>query len=311
MKLVLRIVGILAIVLVLAVVVALVFVDQLTASGIRKASTYATGTEVTLESADLGITSGTLTLDQLVIANPEGFDTDHFLSLGRGDMDVELGTVTSDVIQVPAVTLRDVSIVLERKDGKANYQVILDHLESVSGETDPDQQPSEAGSGVNIRELRIENITATIRGYPFPSEPVKVPSIVLKNVPDNADAASVAKVVGVVIASTLQAVATSVPGLPEDLAGALNEGLAQVGDLGAQTVEQVTEAATQAAEQATQKAQEATDKAGQAVEEAGEKATRAVDEAAGKAKDAIGGLLGGRDKDQADDQPDDQRDASQ
>lgn len=302
MKLTVRIVAILAVVLVLLAVAGFLFIDSIARSTIEQATAYATDVEVTLDGADLGVTSGTLTLRGLTIGNPEGYDGDHFLTLDEGDMDVELSTVNRDTIQVPTVVLSGLSIVLEKKEGKANYEVILENLEKVSGEAPPEGEPSEAGSGVNIQTLRIEDITATIKGYPpFPATPVNVPAIELYHVPDGDQSpGTIAKVVGVVIASTLQAVATSIPGLPGDLTGALNEGLAGVGDLGAQAVEQVGEAAARAIDDAAGRATELVgETGGEAVEQAGEKAKQAVDENLDQARKKLGGLLGGGDDENA------------
>lgn len=279
MKLALRIAAVVVLVLVLVAVAGLIFVDQLTATGIRTAATYATGVETSLESADLGVTSGKLDLRELVIANPEGYESDHFLSLGTGSINVTLGTIMSDTIEVPRVHLSDVSIVIEKKDGKANYEVILENLEKLSGDQPPQDQPEDAGAGVVIRELRIENITAVIKGYPFPSDPVEIPAIVLHDVPEGAqDAATVAEVVGIVIAATLKTVVGSIADLPGELTGGITDGLGNVGDLGKQSVEKFGQAAEKLGEGAKEVVGGTADKAKEGVD---------------KATDKIGKLFGG------------------
>lgn len=290
MKLAVRIVVIVLVVVILALVAGLIFIDQITASGIRQSSAYATGVDTSLRSADVGVTSGNLDLRELVIGNPEGYESDHFFSLGEGHVDVTLGSLMADTVEVPMVRLTDVSIVIEKKDGKANYEVILENLEKLSGDQPPRDQPEEAGKGVVIEELRIENITARIKGYPFPSDPVEIPAIVLHDLPEGAqDAASVAEVVGIVIAATLKTVAGSIADLPGELASGITEGLGPLGDIGQQSVEQIGEAVGAATEQAREAVGEAAGAARDAADEAASKARQGVDQA----KEKLGGLLGG------------------
>lgn len=68
------------------------------------------------------------------IANPEGFDGKPFLTLGEGSVDVSLGTLFEDVLEIPALTLSDLRGNLERRSGRANYEVILANLAGREGD---------------------------------------------------------------------------------------------------------------------------------------------------------------------------------
>ena len=295
MKLALRILAVVVVLIVLAAVAGWIFADQLAASTIRKSSAYATGVETKLQSADLQLTSGKLRFADLVIGNPEGYESTHFLTLGTGDINVKLGTITSETIEVPRVVLSNLDVILEKREGEANYEVILENLEKLGGTEEPDQQPDDAGAGVAIEELHIEQISVTIKGYPFPSEPVVIDKpIVLKNVPQNQSAATVAEVVGLVITATLQTVVGSVADLPGELAGGITEGLGKLGDLGAEALGNLSATAGEVMEGAGEAAKQAGDKAKETVGGAAEKAKEGVDKATGK----IGDLLGGGDDSQ-------------
>lgn len=301
MKLALRILAVVVALIVLAAVAGWIFADQLAASTIRKSSAYATGVETKLKSADLKLTSGELHFADLDIGNPEGYESTHFLTLGSGDIEVKLGTITRETIEVPRVVLSNLDVILEKREGKANYEVILENLEKLGETEEPDQQPDDAGAGVVIEELRIEQISVTIKGYPFPSEPVVIDEpIVLKNVPQDQSAATVAEVVGLVITATLQTVVGSVADLPAELAGGITEGLGKVGDLGSEALGNLDAAANEVMEGAGEAAKQATDKATEAAGSAADKAKEGVSKATDKAKEGvdkatgrIGDLLGG------------------
>ncbi|MFW5681768.1 MAG: hypothetical protein ACOC1G_02070 [Phycisphaeraceae bacterium] len=302
MKLALRILAVVVVLIVLAAVAGWIFADQIAASTIRKSSSYATGTENELRSADLKLTSGELNFAELVITNPEGYESAHFLTLGNGDIDVKLGTITRETIEVPLVVLSNLDVILEKREGKANYEAILENLEKLGGDEEPEEQPDDAGAGVVIEELRIEQISVTIKGYPFPSEPVVIDEpIVLKNVPQDQSAATIAEVVGLVITATLQTVAGSVGDLPGELTDGITDGLGKLGDLGSDALGDLSATAGEAAKQAGEKAKEATDKAGEEAGGAADKAKEEVDKATGK----IGDLLGGNDEEQDSDEDDD------
>lgn len=299
MKLALRIFAVIVVILVLAMVAGLIFSDQVAATTLRKSSAYATGVDTKLRSADLKLTSGKLDFSDLVITNPEGYDSTHFLTLGQGDINVKLNTLLSDTVDVPRVVLSNLSVIIEKKEGKANYEAILENLEKLGGTEEPQEQPEQASAGVVIEELRIEQLTVTIKGYPFPADPIVIEEpIVLKNVPQDQSAATVAEVVGLVITSTLQTVVGSVADLPGELAGGITENLGKLGDLGSdalnqlgETAGQVVEGAGEAAEKAGEKAKETGEKAKEAVGEAADKAKQGIDKATGK----LGEMLGGGD----------------
>jgi len=291
MKWIIRIVLILVVVVLLGVIAGFVFIDQITGTAIRKGSAYATGVETSLASADVGVFSGELTLSELVIGNPEGYELPTFFELGHGHVDVSLGSLMgSDTIEIPNVTLSEITLQIEKKDGKANFQVILDNLEKLSGESEAESEPKEAGRSLAINELRLENITVVIKGYPAPS-PIKIDAIVLNNVPEDATSgATIADVTGIVIVAVIKSTLNNVAGLPDELVESLNAELADVGKLGQQAIAELGDVAGQAAEQLGEAAGEAT----KAIDEAANKANEELQ----KATEGLGDLFPGQKKDE-------------
>ncbi len=156
-------VGLLAL-LIIGVVIALAAVNAIARKGVEAGATYALGVKTTLGSASIGLFSGQFALSNLKVSNPEGFPAPHFLSLGDAGVAVSLGSLTKETIDVPRFSLDSIDVNLERKDKRANYQVILDNLEKLSGPRDPNKPPpkEEGGKKLIIRDLSITNVTVHV-----------------------------------------------------------------------------------------------------------------------------------------------------
>src|SRR5690554_6816935 len=90
-------IGLLAVVLVVVIAVVVLVVvgvsqiDNLLKAGIERGGTYATGVSTTVDDVDVQLRKGTLDLSGLVLANPPGFDTPHFLALAETGMALNSG----------------------------------------------------------------------------------------------------------------------------------------------------------------------------------------------------------------------------
>lgn len=209
MRRLLRIVVALTILVVVGLAVLFLFIDRAAKSAIEKGGTYALGVDTTLGGADIGLVSGRFALSDLAVANPPGFGAPQFMRLGRGELALSLSSLMSDEIEVPSLVLDDLSISLERKDGKANYDEILKHLEKLGG-SDGKKAPSEDGSTKKfvIREIVLNNVRAEVQLLPIGGELTKttvtIPTIRLKNVGN--DGQSMSQVFAAILDAVLRAV---------------------------------------------------------------------------------------------------------
>ena len=99
MRKLLRLVLLLVVLVAVAVGVALYYVDSLAGTGIERGATYALGVPATVHEADVGLLGGTLRVDRLTVANPEGFKTPHLVAVKRLDLGCRPG---SDELVHPA-----------------------------------------------------------------------------------------------------------------------------------------------------------------------------------------------------------------
>ena len=149
---------------ILLIIIALIglslFANAAARKGVEAGATYALGVNTTLQHASVGLLSGKFGLSGLKVANPAGYKADKFLSLGDGNVAVSLGSLMKDTIEVPTFSLDTIEVNLEKKDGKANYQVILDNLAKLSKGTEPSTKPTAQGGGKKliIKDLTIRKV---------------------------------------------------------------------------------------------------------------------------------------------------------
>lgn len=272
-------------VLVLTFATAAFWIDAAARAGVETGATYALGVNTTLASMNVGILAGSVAMADLQVANPAGFETEHFLALADGKVAVSLGSLMADKVVVTELTLSGLTMNLERRNGKANYAPILDSLkrfESAEKASEPaKERPTEGGKTFVIEKLTIEDVKVNVELLPIGGEvsriPVTIPALELTNVgSDTVNGIQMAEVVDIVVKAILSAVLENTGNLlPADIAGELQNGLKELEALSGQAVKIVGSVTTEA---------------GKVVEELGK-----VGQDAGKGiEEGIGNLFGNK-----------------
>ncbi len=237
MKLLVKVAGALVVLLVIAVVAVFFFVDSIAKGAIERGATYALGVQTTLGSADVGITSGEFGMKALRVANPEGFPSDHFMTLGSGEVALTLRTLRQEVVELPKLALSGIDLRLEKKGAQSNYKVIVDHLKSLqSGPDSGGETPKDEGGGKRfvIREVLVTDVNVEadlVGGGDLTKVRVPIKEIRLTDVGSgggNERGVSMSELTGVLIEAILAAVVANAADLPADLAkdlGGMMKGL--------------------------------------------------------------------------------------
>ncbi len=290
MKLLLKIALSLLGLVVAAVAVAFFFIGEIVGRGIEAGATRALGVETSVGLVRVGLLTGEFRARNLRVANPPGFETDHFLRLERLHFEVPPEILRAETIVVRLLELDGVDVSIETVGKKANYQVILDNLNrfAKSGSADPRAEKTAEGEQTGgkrlvIREAVIRDITARIDlgkvGGGGDRVEVEIPEIRLKpNQKTGAAEVSVAELTRVIVSAVLVGVARKAPvalakgllrgaggltGISIEIPGALGKGVSGVADATAKLGED----------------------AGDAVRKLGDGAARVVE--------GLGGLFGG------------------
>ena len=136
-------------------------IDSLAKKGIESGATYALGVPTTLGSAKVGIMGGTFAMSGLNVGNPQGFSAPHFLSLGEGAVAVSFSSLNKPTVELPTLTLSDLRVNIERRDGDANYKVILANLDKLKSGSTP-SKPAKDERRFIIKELSIKNVNVKL-----------------------------------------------------------------------------------------------------------------------------------------------------
>ncbi len=273
--------------LVIAGVVFVYYINGIARSAVEYGGTYALGVETTLDSVDVGLWSGELELAGLSVANPEGFEAEHFFRLGKGHVVTEAGTLWEDRVVVPQVTLSGLSMNLEKKSGKANYAVIIDNLgrfeskEPASPGPEPSIPPAKSGKQYIVKKLIVENIEVQVELLPIGGSltrvPVKIDRIELTDLGSGeGEGVKMDQLIAIVTKAVLSAVVGKAGDLPAEVLNELGKGLEGLGEIGTAATKVVGEVGN---------------KVGQAVEGVGKEVGKGLEDAGKKLETGLGGLL--------------------
>lgn len=195
--------GILAVV-VIAVVGFVIFVysnlDLIVKDAVEKYGPQYTGVSVTLDKVELSPENGEGKLSGLTVGNPSGYQTDTAFQLGSISMNIDLGSVTRDIILIRSISIDGADITYEFGDGGSNVEVIGKNVEKAAGRSKSSEQKKDDGSDKKmvIESLVISNSKVSVshpllKGKNLGSD---LPTIRLKDIgKDSKDGATPAAVV--------------------------------------------------------------------------------------------------------------------
>jgi hypothetical protein len=222
--------------------VGLYFVDSAAAKAVEAGGSYALGVPTRVASTRIGVFSGQFALSGLQVDNPPGFEVPKFLSLEHAQLDAGVSKLLAERIEVERVEIRGVTIDLERKDGKTNYDVILANLQKLSSGPQPtDGEPDGSGTSKQfvIKKLVLTDIKARIGLVPLvPAQTIALPNLELSDIGSDNKAASIAQVFERLVGELLASAVTNGGSLiPDDIGKSLKQGLAGLQGLGEKSLE--------------------------------------------------------------------------
>lgn len=138
--------GVLIGVLVLVVLVLLavwIFINPLVKTGIEKGGTFALEVDTTVDKVSVGLVSGRLTIDDLNVANPEGFETSHLMTCGHFDLGLSPWSLMGDTVEVSRFEIKGLDINIEQKLLKNNVSTVLKSLGRFQKSDDGDKEEEE------------------------------------------------------------------------------------------------------------------------------------------------------------------------
>jgi len=108
------------ILLLIAVVAVNLFADYAVRIGIETAATKTLNVGVSVSNVDLSIMGGKLALQNLLINNPPGYQHDKLLKLKNVEIEIDVKSLLSDVVNIREIKLDGVDVVLEQRGISGN-----------------------------------------------------------------------------------------------------------------------------------------------------------------------------------------------
>lgn len=289
-------------------------IDNLVKAAIERGGTYATQVDTTVTSVDVGLTSGTFAMDELKIANPAGFDTDHFLVLNDTDVSFDLQSINTDTIVIPTVTVNGIDVILDKGGDPSNYNTILNSLKRFESSDKPKAAPdNQGGKKVAIDSLVLEDINVRVANYPGVSlvagdVAINIPKVELQNIGRD-EPMTAAQIANLIIKTVLTAAVEAGGGiLPADMLIDLGnglQGLSSLGEMGitaiGDTGQILGDSMNEVLEGAGKAVEELGEGATEAVNEAGKKVEEEINKAADEIKKGIGNIFGNKEDDDSED----------
>ena len=269
-----------------ALLASFLYIDVIARDLIVHGSTRALGVDTSLDLAYLGLLSRSFRLAGLDVENPPGFEESHFLRVGEARLDLDLGTLRQSTVRVPRFSIQKIEVDLDKRQGKANYAVILDNLARFESKG---PEPTAAAGGEEparrfvIDALVIRDVEAHVRVLEagrLGKVDVIVPEVLVRNLGGAGRPLTVAEVTSVVVKAVLASIVQAGAGLPGGVTRALSGGLGRLADVSVELP------------QGGRLANAATDVLGAGVEAAGD----ALDTGRAAARDVGGRLKGLGDK---------------
>lgn len=187
-------------VLMVVVISIVAFIDQIATTAIRNVTPYFTGTEVTVSSVNFSLASGTMSINSLVIGNPEGYSTPSAIQFDEFTIDLKLDSLLTDCIEINEVRIINPRISMELSlTGNSNLKDIQKNLESVTAKTEADapvEEPvteeevveADAQKQVIIRKLIIDGAVITVASKELGAGvPILLAPIELNDIGENGD----------------------------------------------------------------------------------------------------------------------------
>jgi uncharacterized protein involved in outer membrane biogenesis len=146
--------GVLLLIAVVAVVLLLANLSSIVKTVVEKVGSAASQAKVTLDKADVSVTSGKGSLHGLTVGNPAGFRTDSAMNFGEIGVDLDVSTVRSDVIVIREIVIGAPKITYEFAAGGSNIETLRKNVQAYAGS----EKAKPAATGKTGPKLVIDNL---------------------------------------------------------------------------------------------------------------------------------------------------------
>ncbi|MDK9704630.1 MAG: hypothetical protein OEL20_15965 [Sulfuritalea sp.] len=155
-------------------------IDGLIRDAIAQYGSAMTQARVSVEAVRIEPASGKGAISNLLIGNPAGFKTAHAFKVGRIEVDIDLASVTKDVVVIRRIAIDAPDVIYEKGEAMTNFDAIQKNIASYLGPADSKKD----GKKLIVDELTIRNAKAQASAAFMNGKTVNLPlpDITLKDV---------------------------------------------------------------------------------------------------------------------------------
>ena len=206
----LKIIGILIVVLIIALFAIILNLGKIVKTGINTVVPQVTKCEAHVDDVNFNVFGGKFEIKNLVIKNPEGYKTDHAFALGHIFVNVNMGSLMSDVIEIDQVLIDAPEITYEVGLGNSNLNTILENVNSSLPSSDEEkkeekEEKKEGGKKVVVNLVKVTNgkigVSAKIAGGM--EAPIVLPDIEIKDLGKKEGGISMVQAAAITLKTTL------------------------------------------------------------------------------------------------------------
>ncbi len=238
LKILYTVLSVIVVLLIIAVIAINLFADSAVKMAIESAGTKALQVGVAVDDVDLSILGGKIGFQNLVIDNPPDYKHERLLELSEAKIEVEIGSLLTDIINIKEIKFDGLNIVLEQRGISGNnLQDIMKALPA--GEAGPSEP---GGKKLHIDTLEITNARVKVKLLPLPG---KIDTLTLKLAPikmtdlggeNDIDTVALVRKVLLAIAGGIAEQGAGI--LPKEMLGSLTSQLGKLGALPAAFLDQ-------------------------------------------------------------------------
>jgi len=190
MKKILIGIGVVLVLAVLGVTWLLGSLDTIVKNQIEAVGSELTGTQVSVGSVGIELTSGAGTITGLTVANPQGYETDDAFRMKLLRLGIDLPSIGDRPLILNELVIDSPLVTMEvNEEGTSNLKEILDNVSANTAAADEQAAQSQQETGgeplrILIRQLIIKDVSYAVRSAGIKSVDAEgtLPTITKKNV---------------------------------------------------------------------------------------------------------------------------------
>jgi hypothetical protein len=169
----------------LAAVVVIIFwmrgnLDGLVRTAIVSYGSAMTQTTVAVDAVNITPTNGRGVISGLIVGNPAGFKTPHLMKVGKIEIEIDIASMTKDVVIIRRIAVVAPDIIYEKGDALTNIDALQKNIGTYLGPSNT----TKPGAKLIVDELTIRNARAQASAAFMNGKTIEValPDITMKDI---------------------------------------------------------------------------------------------------------------------------------